>query len=93
MLSSLSQPEHGPASPKLTQWPLSDGAGQKPGRTGLSEPHFRGESQGLDAGGDPWALDNLVTLCLRCHIAHHQQDQPPDLPGVAAWRRLVEDLL
>ena len=42
--------------------------------------------QPLHKGGDPWALDNLQSLCRRCHIELHK---PAVAPDVAAWHRLM----
>ena len=57
------------------------------GRAGRLEVHHRTP---LDAGGDPYALDNLETLCRRCHLASHAR---PVTPAAAAWRQLVDELL
>ena len=39
--------------------------------------------QGLHAGGAPYKIDNLKTLCQNCHVELHR----PDVPEWAArWR-------
>ena len=45
----------------------------------------------LAAGGDPYALSGIVTLCRGCHIEHHRP--AADRAGRAAWRALVAELL
>ena len=42
------------------------------------------------AAGGSDELANLLTLCVRCHIAHHQAD-PLD-PERAVWRTFVREL-
>ena len=52
--------------------------------------------EALEDGGDPWALDNLQTLCRRCHIRKTAgENRARRLPSaeVRAWQRLVEELL
>ena len=44
----------------------------------------------LDAGGAPYALDNLATLCRACHIQRHA---PESDPARDAWKNLVKELL
>ena len=47
--------------------------------------------QPLEAGGAPWSLDNLQSLCRRCHLRKTERErlakQPPD---VRAWRLRME---
>ena len=43
----------------------------------------------LDAGGAPYALGNLATVCRACHIAHHK---PEPRPEQAAWAALIAEL-
>ena len=50
----------------------------------LEVHHLRPVSQG---GGDD--LANLVTLCRRCHVSHHER---PISPERQAWREMVEAL-
>ena len=55
----------------------------KPGR--LEVHHCKG----LHAGGQPYQLENLRTLCRSCHIELHR----PDVPEWAArWREELVDL-
>ena len=37
-------------------------------------------------GGDPWALENIKSLCRDCHQVEHA---PPGIPGQAEWQGLV----
>ena len=44
-------------------------------------------------GGDPWALDNLQTLCRACHVNKTRGDwRPPLTAAEAAWRAFVAEL-
>ena len=43
----------------------------------------------LEAGGDMYDLDNVISWCRNCHIRHHN----PISPEVAAWKALVKDLI
>lgn len=48
----------------------------------------------LEDGGDPWAADNLQTLCRQCHIlktAGENRVRRPLPPEAEAWRPLVEE--
>ena len=47
----------------------------------------------LDKGGDPYALDNLQTLCRGCHIAKTRGELSRPVPGSEAWRALVASLV
>ena len=45
-------------------------------------------------GGDPWALDNLQTLCRVCHVEKTRGDwRPPPTAAEAAWRAFVGELM
>ena len=51
--------------------------------------------EALEDGGDPWAPDNLQTLCRGCHISKtdaENQARRPARPEVEAWRHLVDEL-
>ena len=45
----------------------------------------------LRAGGDPYDLVGIVTLCRGCHIEHHRP--AADRAGRAKWRALVAEML
>lgn len=49
----------------------------------------------LHLGGDPWAFENLQSLCRSCHIAKTRAERPPRVvpEAVRRWRELVDDLL
>ena len=48
----------------------------------------------LKRGGDPWALNNLQTLCRACHIAKTRSENfRPMTPAEAAWRRMVAEMM
>lgn len=52
--------------------------------------------QALEDGGDPWAPDNLQTLCRQCHIrktARENRARRSVSPEARAWRLLVDELL
>ena len=57
------------------------------GRAGRLEAHHEPP---LRAGGDPYALDGIKTLCRSCHIERHRGDT--ETPGRAEWRELVREL-
>ena len=59
---------------------------QECGQAGRLECHH---VKPLEAGGAPYALGNLATLCRACHIDRHKA---PDRPEQAAWARLVAEL-
>lgn len=42
----------------------------------------------LEDGGEPYALENLATLCRQCHLDHHRR--PRCSP---AWQALIDELL
>ena len=51
--------------------------------------------EALEDGGDPWAFDNLQTLCRTCHLAKTSREnraRRPVSPEAAAWRDLVAEL-
>ena len=43
-----------------------------------------------DDDRDPYDVAGLVTMCRRCHIARHREDDMT--PGRADWLAFVEDL-
>ena len=46
----------------------------------------------LQLGGDPWALDNLQTLCRSCHIQKTAGENRRELTlAEEAWRRLMDE--
>ena len=48
----------------------------------------------LDRGGEPWALDNLQTLCRACHVAKSRaENRRPPTEAEAAWRVLVTEII
>ncbi len=57
------------------------------GRPGRLEVHH---TVPLRRGGALYDLDNLETLCRGCHIERHRRKL---IPGEAAWRALVDDLM
>ena len=62
---------------------------RKCGKLGRLEAHQEPPLWERAAGGDPFDLGGIVTLCRGCHIARHRR---PVRPGEAAWRRLVGEL-
>ena len=56
----------------------------RPGR--LEADHVRA----LQAGGEPWALDNLQTLCRGCHVSKTAAENRRELPP--GWRALCDEL-
>ena len=46
----------------------------------------------LHRGGDPWALDNLQTLCGGCHVAKTAGEGKRPDPERAAWLALRDGL-
>ena len=47
----------------------------------------------LRAGGNPFELRNLQTLCRSCHIKKSARfNRKPDSPDVAAWRKKVREI-
>ena len=58
------------------------------GQAGRLEAHHEPQ---LGAGGDPYDLAGIKTLCRACHIELHQADAD-DTPGRAEWRAFVRDL-
>lgn len=47
----------------------------------------------LKLGGDPWALDNLQTLCRACHIEKTRGENRRELTlAEEAWDQLVAEL-
>ena len=50
--------------------------------------------QPLRAGGDPYDLGNLQTLCRSCHIAKTARENRRELtPAEQAWRDFVTELI
>ena len=48
--------------------------------------------QEIEDGGEVWDLDNLASVCARCHNEiHHTRDATH--PEIAAWRNLVNATL
>lgn len=45
----------------------------------------------LEAGGEPFELDNLRALCRDCHIRRHRR--APRDPERAKWRNMVAAML
>ena len=63
----------------------------KCGRAGRLEVDY---VQPLKRGGDPWTLNNLQSLCRRCHIEKPRaENRRPPTPAEAAWRRLVGEMM
>ena len=47
----------------------------------------------LRRGGDPWAVENLQTLCRSCHVGKSRGDwRPPLTAAELAWRDFVDEL-
>ena len=47
----------------------------------------------LQRGGDPWALDNLQTLCRGCHLTKtRRENRREPTPAEQAWRELVNEM-
>ena len=47
----------------------------------------------MHRGGSRWELDNLRTLCRRCHFEKTARERTPEpSPESEAWRELVEAL-
>ena len=47
----------------------------------------------LHQGGETYLPENLQALCRACHIAKtRQENRKPVSPGVAAWRKFVDEL-
>ena len=44
----------------------------------------------LRAGGDPYDVDGVTTLCRSCHISHHRRDDMA--PDRAAWLDYLSEL-
>ena len=61
------------------------GTAHRPGRL---EAHHEPP---LGAGGDPYDLSGIVTLCRGCHIERHRP--AASRSGRAKWRALVAELL
>ena len=57
------------------------------GRAGRLEVHH---VQPLELGGAAFDLDNLRTVCFRCH---HDAHRPTVSPAVQRWRELVDSPL
>lgn len=57
------------------------------GNAGRLEAHHRIP---LEEGGDPYALENLETLCRACHIRAHRR---PLTPEQEAWRAYLGELM
>ena len=53
------------------------------GRPGVLEVHH---VKALAEGGEPYALANLRTVCVRCHLRAHRS---AGVPGRAEWRAAV----
>ena len=48
----------------------------------------------LQAGGDPYDLENLQALCRSCHIEKtHRENRRPLTPAELAWRELVAEMV
>lgn len=45
----------------------------------------------LPAGGDPYDVDGIITLCRNCHVRLHRAES--ETPGRAEWREFVAELL
>ena len=45
----------------------------------------------LDAGGDPYSLDNIAPLCRPCHFQKTRRERDAKLlhPEIQAWRKLI----
>ena len=57
------------------------------GRPGRLEAHHEPP---LRAGGDPYDVDGVTTLCRSCHISHHRRDDMA--PDRAAWLDYLSEL-
>ena len=57
------------------------------GRAGRLEAHHE---PALRAGGDPYDLAGIRTLCRTCHIERHRPDDMT--PGRAEWLAMVDEL-
>ena len=55
-------------------------------KAGVLEVHH--QQQVKHGGGDD--LENLLTLCRSCHLAHHQK---PKTRAQSEWAQLVQELL
>ena len=58
-------------------------------RPGVLEVHH---VQPLEEAGEPYDLENLETLCRRCHLAHHaalRRRAREDAP----WAAMIEELM
>ena len=60
------------------------------GKAGRLEVHH---VQALEHGGRPYDLDNLISWCRSCHIAHHRAQALALRPQAAAWAAAVDELL
>ena len=58
------------------------------GWAGRLEAHYEPP---LQAGGDPYELAGLRTLCRHCHIEHHRNES--ETPGRADWRAFVAAII
>ena len=46
----------------------------------------------LQRGGDPYAPENLQSLCRECHIQKTASENNPPIPGRDAWITFVSDM-
>ncbi len=60
---------------------------RKCGRPGRLEAHH---VKRVKDGGAVYDLQNIITLCRGCHVAHHR---PAEIPGVREWRGMVREIL
>ena len=59
------------------------------GKPGFEVDHVKPMHQ----GGDPWALDNLQTICRQCHIEKTRKEnrKKPLSPERQEWRSWLEN--
>ena len=55
-----------------------------PGRLECHHPHR------LEDGGAPYDPGNARAICRNCHIEEHRPDEEP---GVAAWKKLLDEII
>lgn len=48
--------------------------------------------QPLHAGGEPYSLENLQTLCAQCHLTKTIKERGGEVPGKDDWRSFVKTI-